>query len=281
MSKIEYLVSAALLILLVACGDSSTPVRSSFDAPFPKRNKDLTAILGDELTLKSGDDTIHLKIHSLDGINLITNAVSGDTLFIGQVSKFRNMYYLSRRIDDSSYWIHAIKIKDKLVYGLLRERDQLHNLDYDLLSGEHANLLKYFNSDSAFIRLHTTKKQVMKALYACVTAMIPDTILYAESKPDAASRLTTAITEAEKDDYDIVTNVYPNPVADYLTIEIPLGDALQYELTDLKGNLVRSGGLNDVSNKVDISAQADGIYILRVLKPASNQSESIKIIKAK
>jgi hypothetical protein len=60
----------------------------TYDAPFPKKNKNLSLMLGDKLTIKRANDTIELEIISTKDINIIRNISNNDTLFIGKVSTY-------------------------------------------------------------------------------------------------------------------------------------------------------------------------------------------------
>src|SRR5687768_15437948 len=90
-------------LLLVAC-DSSTP-EITFESAFPKPHKDLTAVLGTEFQLRNGPDTLHYRLSTSRQAAVITEAGSGDTVFIGKISRFRGVYYFSRVVNDSSCFI--------------------------------------------------------------------------------------------------------------------------------------------------------------------------------
>lgn len=59
----------------------------------------------------------------------------------------------------------------------------------------------------------------------------------------------------------ISMSVYPNPVADYLTISGVNGDAVLY---DMRGSVVASFRISGVETRVNLSTLAGGTYMLRV-----------------
>ena len=61
--------------------------------------------------------------------------------------------------------------------------------------------------------------------------------------------------------------VYPNPASDYITVEADLGD--KYSLTNLQGQTVKEGLLENYANQIDASNLARGTYFLKVLNERS------------
>jgi hypothetical protein len=59
-------------------------------------------------------------------------------------------------------------------------------------------------------------------------------------------------------------NIYPNPAQEKLIIEKESPEAISYELIDMAGKVVLNGRLESVKNTIDISAQAPGIYFIRL-----------------
>ena len=104
-----------ILLAVVSCKQAEAPAEealpiSTFDSSFPKNNKQLSRIFGDKLLIKNNNDTLVLKIVSNKNNNLITSE-NGDTIFFGKVCKYRDLYYLNHKVDDTTYYISAFKIK--------------------------------------------------------------------------------------------------------------------------------------------------------------------------
>lgn len=70
---------------------------------------------------------------------------------------------------------------------------------------------------------------------------------------------------------------YPNPTTNYFKIEAStyIGQSLKYHLTDLNGNFIEEGRIEDPGTTVDISGLAVAVYLLHV----TNGSEHIKTFK--
>ena len=129
-----------VILIIVSCKQAEAPAEevmpiSTFDSPFPKNNKQLSRIFGDKLLIKSYNDTLIYKIVSNKTSNLITNE-NGDTIFFGKVCKYRDYYYFNQKVDDTSYYISAFKIKGNLVYGLDR-LSQYYAVDENIIKGNY------------------------------------------------------------------------------------------------------------------------------------------------
>jgi hypothetical protein len=252
---------------------------STFDAPFPKRNTRLANVLGDQLTLKSGDDTLTLTIASGKTTNLITNKETGDTVFFGTVSKFRGLYYFSQQLNDSSYWIYPIKISDNLIYGLNMGWVQLFAVDDEIKNGNHKKLVKYINADSSIIRLHPNKRELKKLYSNIIDRIYPDTIIDYQQMIAKTTDTTNTVSAIDPEDFDYILKAYPNPTAGEITIELQEKSKSSFQLTDLNGKVMLQGPLNEISTRIDLSKQHAGVYSLTVMNSAEKEKETIKIIK--
>jgi hypothetical protein len=68
---------------------------------------------------------------------------------------------------------------------------------------------------------------------------------------------------AEKGSDDTTLTIFPNPVNDVLTLEVPQGKRVGIQLLDTRGNLLHA---NEVAGtyQIDLRGQAQGLYVLRV-----------------
>lgn len=271
-----------IITALTACGPTkkeSFP-KTTFDSSFPKRNCDLTNLLGDNLTIKSGTDTLALTISSFKNYNLITDSKTRDTLFKGTVCKFRGLYYFNQQLNDTSYFIYAVKLTDNLVYGLFTAWEQINLVEKSIEAGQHQKIVKYLSSDR--IRLHPDKRELKNLYSAIIDSIAPDTILQLkEVAPIETADTSRTIGPIDPEDFEFFSKVYPNPTADFVTIELQQKNKITYQLTDLNGKTVLSGQFFDTKNKIDLSGQAVGIYSLCLSNPTDNFSETVKIVKTK
>jgi hypothetical protein len=278
------LTTLSTLILLIAfsCKQVEAPAeeapvieypKTTFDAPFPKNNKQLSKIFGELLLIKNFNDTIFLKISSNKNDNLITDSRTGDTIFYGKVCKFRDFYYFNNKVNDTSYYISAFKIKDDLIYGL-NCWSQYFSVDEQILKGNGRELIKSISADTSSIRLKPIKKDIKKLFALIMNEMTPDTIL--NSKSELARIAQRESSEPEIDEIENVIKVYPNPATEF--INISLSKKSFYQLYDFNNKMVLLGKLNDLENRIDISNQKPGIYLLKLSTKEKSESKTVKII---
>jgi len=269
-----------IIILLTACDDIEKIFpKTTFDSPFPKRNRDLTNILGDNLTIKSGTDTLELKISAFKNYNLITDSKTGDTIFKGTVCKFRGLYYFNQQLNDTSYWIYAVKLNDNLIYGLNSAWGQTLLVDRAIENGQYKKLVKYLSADK--IRLHPDKRELKSLFSAIIDSIPPDTILQFQAVSPILTDTTKVLTQIDPEDFEFFSKVYPNPTTDYVNIELQEKNKITYQLTDINGKTVLQGQFEDRLNKIDLSKQTAGVFYLTLISPTDNQRETTKIIKTK
>ena len=279
MKTLLNIIILTIIFALTSCGGNLNEPNITFDSQFPKRNKNLANILGDKLTIKRGEDTLIYKITSSKNNNLIINSKTRDTVFFGTVSKFRGLYYFNEQLNDSSYWIYAVKISDNLIYGLNTARAQLEYVDQEIKNGNNRKLIKYINSDTSFIRLHPDKREMKKLFSSIISNFLPDTILNYQETYSKIQDATSTLTVIDPEDFNYISKAYPNPTKDILNIELQQKSKSTFQLTDLSGKIVLQGQLNEIINKIDISKQQIGVYALTIVNTAEEEKETIKIIK--
>src|ERR1700739_2895685 len=280
--KIRVLFPCLLIAVLFSSCDNWSNVipKSTYDAPFPKKNRDLTELLGNKLYIKRGKDTTMFNVTYLDKRNLITEK-NGDTIFYGTVSKFRGLYYFSQQLNDTSYLIYAVNIKGNYLYGLNAPWYEGIVIDHHVLKGEYKGLVKKISADGTVIRLHPDKKE-MKKMYAMIMdSLPPDTLIFVTQKNITPAKIDTAsITRSiDPDDFEMFSKVYPNPATTEVNVELQQKSDVKYSLSDITGKALSNGELHDSINKVDVSSLKDGIYILTLAKADGKGEESVKIIK--
>ncbi len=271
-----------LTILLFSCENTVTEEmfpKTTFYSSFPKRNCNLTHFLGENLTIKSGTDTLVLKISSFKNYNLIIDSKTEDTLFKGKVCKFRGMFYFNQQLNDTSYWIYAIKLNNKLIYGLNYAWQQLYLVDNAIENGQHKKLVKYLSEER--IRLHSDKRELKNLYSGILDSLLPDTILYFAQPSLNQFDTTRTITPIDADEFELLSKVYPNPTSDFVNIELQQKSKIIYHLTDSKGNRVLQGQFADRKNTIDMSTLTAGFYYLILIDQTANYKETTKIIKIK
>ncbi|WP_298309663.1 T9SS type A sorting domain-containing protein [uncultured Aquimarina sp.] len=76
-------------------------------------------------------------------------------------------------------------------------------------------------------------------------------------------------------------SIYPNPVLDFFTIRIPDINSYTISLFNLNGQEIIHQKINTslVDNRIDISSLSQGVYLLKLSIPTTNENKTFKIIK--
>jgi len=282
METLKRILILSLLAIVFSCKQAEAPAEeapviepiSTFDAPFPKNNKQLSKIFGNLLIVKSNSDTLFLKITSSKNDNLITDTRSGDTIFFGKACKFREFYYFSQKVNDTSYYISAFRIKHNLIYGL-NCSSQYYDVDENIIKGNSKELIKFINSDTSLIRLKPNKKELRKLFGLIMSKAIPDTILNSETDLNKIAERESSF-EKETEEIENKIKVYPNPAIDHINVETKR--KCKYLLTDINGKVVMQGNLGESENRINISNNKTGIYLLTVTEIQNNEKQTVKIM---
>lgn len=75
--------------------------------------------------------------------------------------------------------------------------------------------------------------------------------------------------------------LYPNPTADYITLECDQPTQLSYTLYNANGQILSHGNYNGGRQIIDLQQLAAGTYMLHVANPDQSKKIIYKIIKAK
>jgi len=280
--------------LLASCSDTGEflGIKSSFDSPFPKRNKNLTYALGDEFSIKRGKDTIDFKVtfRKSDRQNFIIEQPNQDTIFAGTVCKYRGLYYFNIQLNDTTYWIYAIAITDQAIKGLQTEWFQMLGWDDEFefwltppgqeKFNKRPSIIKYANPEKQIIRLTPDKKE-MKKFYSTLIDSLPADTLVNWTVPITNVEIEKEITDIQEtstDQFEIISKLYPNPANDYCNLELYETEKYQFGIFDINGRLVNSGVLVDKLNKIDLSDLSSGSYFMRVYPADREDTETIKLI---
>jgi len=73
---------------------------------------------------------------------------------------------------------------------------------------------------------------------------------------------TTSIKKGINENHEIL--IYPNPVHDYVTIEMDKTENQEYHIYSTIGKLILSGRIDSNNNTIDISGLSSNIYLLKV-----------------
>lgn len=254
-------------------------LKHTFGAPFPKRNIQLSKILGDTLQIRGRCgwwNIINYKIISSRKSNQIINIETGETLFKGTVCRYRGLYYFNQKINDTSYRIFALKITDSLIYGL-QSYFQYQHIDSAIENGSNSKLVKFMNKSSKVIQLHPDKKELRKLFTSIIDNTEPFEVV--RTKPSPKTALAENPSDPiEIEDFEVLSKIYPNPAIDILNVDLQQKNEAPYYLYDLNGKIVLQGKFYEFSNKLDLSHLSNGVYTLTLVTEASSK-ETVRVVK--
>ena len=72
---------------------------------------------------------------------------------------------------------------------------------------------------------------------------------------------------------------YPNPTTGEIEIEMAYGSRLEIVVSDLSGRIVKTKLLDGNGDKMDITREGAGIYLMTVTDLKSSEVRTIRIIK--
>jgi len=172
-----------IVILFFSCDELEKLFpKSSFDAAYPKANLNVEPVFGSYLVIKKDNDTLYLRISGTKNNNTVYNLLTGDTLFDGKISLDKGLYYFSQPVNDTSFFIYAIKLKSNLIYGLNSVYEQAFQIDREIINGNYPKLVKYIGPSYHPIRLHPDETELNKLFLTIIDSIIPDTIIYSSAR---------------------------------------------------------------------------------------------------
>jgi hypothetical protein len=251
----------------------------SFDAPFPKSNKNLSLLLGENLTLKTIDgETLRTSISSTNKSNLIINQKTLDTLFFGKVSKSKGLLYFSSQLDSGKFWIHAVKINGDKIYGLDDNWEQMDFLSKRIEEGNYEELVK--EKSEKKVILHPNKAAMKKLFSSFLDSLPPLTIIQRNQLNQiVANSQKMAATSEIKPGNRFSFKGYPNPVKDYLHLEFDKEGNYEYKVVDLNGACSLKGNLFDEEEELNLQTLNQGNYILTLKDTFTGETSHLRIIK--
>lgn len=269
-----------IIIGLYSCDDRKPLVNTSFDNSFPKRAKNLTYDLGDAFALKRANDTLQFNVYynRKSKENSIVNKGTKDTIFSGKVNRYRGLYIFNQQINDSAYWIYAVKIEDKTIRGLETEWLQMMHLSDEIekILKEKPDAKKYLSAMIASVNMDTSNimlipdKKILKRFYnSYIDSLDADSIISKDKEFDINTFLSdeTAIEEINTENDDNLSlniKIYPNPVVDFVNIETNTLSKKHYKLIDIKGNIKKEGYFSQQNIKLTLDNFQVGTYFILI-----------------
>lgn len=297
----SYFITLIVPFILLSCLDSEEEVfevfpMSSFDSPFPDRTKNLTWTLGSEFTLKQENDTLNYIVlfEKKSRQNFIINEKTNDTIFAGTVCKYKGLFYFNSQLNDSTYWIHAVKIENGTIRGLQTEREQMFAwdsefedsvLDSNDINSKKSPVLKYIDRQNNIIRLTPNKKEMQKFYESIISDFPADTFIN-WIVPISDSTIDQNISKSElngmeNSELELISKIYPNPAVDFVTIKLSRTGVFEFGIFDENGKLLQQGKLLTEITEIKLSELENGTYFIRVYPADHEEVETVKLIIAR
>lgn len=299
-----------LSLFFIGCGQVegvvNTP-KSEFDAPFPKKsNRDLTRVFGNSLMLKTHyGDTLEFFFKFENNTNTISTLMkttyyldaTGDSLgkdsivteevvlFSGTVSKYKGNYILNQQLNDSSYIIYMLKLRNNIVYGL--NDIELQHIYYDdFVNDSSYNVYKMLvRKDEKAYRMHPNKKILANYFKGLLKDgfLMGDTILttinFKNTLLDDQFDAEANETELKSGTNSFTYKFYPNPMSNVLNVEMSNVSKLDYRILNVQGNLVQKGVINSSQTQLQVGGFVPGNYLFTFINPETKKTEKVVLIK--
>ena len=146
--------------------------------------------------------------------------------------------------------------KDVMLYGDGNNYILFNDAAGDALYGVNKKL--HFFQDDLAVPLEASSGSV-------AILRIYNYALDSNAVDDVYTDLSGTLAVNNKQENDLNTLVYPNPVADELNITLPANDIYTYSIMSFTGSVIKSGNISNASNKIDVSILPAGMYVLKVV----------------
>jgi hypothetical protein len=82
----------------------------------------------------------------------------------------------------------------------------------------------------------------------------------------------------EDNNLNVQIKIYPNPTSQFIFVSHPYKNTFKVQITDINGKQIYVGNLNN-EQALDISAYAEGMYLLTLIGDADSKKNTYKLLK--
>jgi hypothetical protein len=280
MIKIKNILTIALVtLLLFGCGEYEPNV--AFEEPIKGQTINLSNRVGDSFQIIRDNDTIRYSLYfdKSTNFNYLVKP-NNDTVFIGTVTKRKELFLLSRLLKSGKFAIHALKFTDSTVTGLETEWLQSIIINKELANGKYTNLI----TDTVGITTINAKKKDGKEIFRDVIKqleaeklIVPKAVLLTDHYEEDYLNIDSDIHPISK--AGLIKKVYPNPFTDNITVELTKKAPYVFIVNDLNGKRIKTSKLNTDKIKIDLPNLKPGFYTLNIVNIDFELVDKIKLVK--
>lgn len=280
--------------------------KSYFTETFPKRPIDLSKRLGDSVLVEIAtptepiadtlnDSLVIKQVYQIDTVHLgiiydnknkhttLIDLIDGDTIFFGYVSKYRELFYLTEKKTDSTYWIGALNIDFDSIQGLGMIREQMCDLEDFAKQNSQSNIIQKADTSTGTFVFYADKK-LIREIYPNLTKNYPKLKIITDhfdyiSNDWKKIESKLSVEKGFKFVQDeIVESVFPNPANEFIEIDFNKLDNYIVQLINSSVRIVTTKKIKDMNLTIPVSDFDTGFYILKIYSPNDNLMETHRII---
>jgi len=254
-----------------------------FEKPVPGLKVNLAKKLGDSFQVVDKSDTIKYRIEYQKEykINYLI-AEKNDTMFVGTVTKRNEMFLLNHKYEDGTYRIHAIKFDGATITGLGQSWYQSSVIKSEIDQGNYLDLIVDSASEITLKANIRKGKQLFRNALDNIEPMI--LIQEGQELEDIDLEREPGPTHVDEEIHienssSMIVNVYPNPVIDFVNVELNSDYSRTLRLLNLNGQVMKVIEGKRTSIQMNLSDYKAGTYILEITNSVTGSIETKKLIK--
>lgn len=263
-----------------SCDDGSKllgpPV--SFSSYPTGRAENLQRILGSELTLTSQRDTQRVRVaydpHTQ--LNLLTTVETGDTLLLARVIRHRRLFYLVEHVSDSSYAVHAARIRTRFVQGLNTNWEQMVYLDNATKRGQYGPLIQSRNPEQGS-QLLAFDLKVLRPFFHTVLDSLPRYSITHNEVASPVEQLTTHLPVSKTPSFAERVSMYPNPATDKVTLSYMASGGWKAQVFTLSGHLLQTQQARDSVLVLPLTQLSSGGYLVKLTENETGRTTTKRL----
>ncbi|MBD2767149.1 T9SS type A sorting domain-containing protein [Hymenobacter sp. BT664] len=247
----------------LSCDGLRPPI--AFSSPPNGKAENLQQILGSQLTLTSERDTQHVWVHfdPHTQLNLLAAAETGDTLLLARVVRHHRLFYFIESASDSSYAVHAVRIRKRFVQGLNTNWQQMIYLDNATKRGHYGDLIQSRDLErgSQLLRFD------LKSLHPFFRTVLDSLPRYSITHPEVVSPVqqpSRHVTISETSASTGPLSMYPNPATDQVTLSFATTGRWTAQLFSPDGQLVQTQQVQTSSVVLPLTQLPPGNYLVKL-----------------